>query len=78
MRDCRLQIADCGFTSLARERIVGRLCLTLSSSRRFTETPYNVSYAVAYQFLTHCGVIVSGLGGLAVRPDVLQRSNVGL
>lgn len=77
-RNCGLQIADSGFTSLACEKIVGRLCQTLSWSRRFTESPYNVSYTAAYQFLTHCGVIVSGLGGLAVRPDVLQRSNVGL
>ena len=55
------------------EKIVGRLCQTLSSSRRFTETPYNVSYTVAYQFLTHFVWSVP-----AVPSATVHKSNVGL
>jgi hypothetical protein len=37
-----LRLADCGFTSLAHEQIVGRLGQSRNHSG-FTETPYNVS-----------------------------------
>ena len=67
-------IADCGLADLSRKKSEAVSVRGDGASQK----RHGTAGTETYQFLIHCGVIVSGFPGLADRPVVLQRSNVGL